>query len=119
MSINTQYTEEFSGKNTFFSRDSEFFEKDIPSSQNNENLLDNTDLSQSDLLHMLRSPQGRRFIRRIFRMCGVFNHMPVGDSAIYAWHEGRRSIGLSLYHQVFGLGQNFINQLLQEDHNNV
>ena len=82
-------------------------------------VLDDPNLMQSDLLSVLGTVQGRRLVRRMFRACGVFDYMPVGDAALYAWHEGRRSVGLVLYHQVFALGANFINQLLGEDKNNV
>ncbi len=82
-------------------------------------ILDDETLSQSDLLAILGTASGRRFIRRIFRACNVFEFMPVGEASLYAWHEGRRSIGLSLYQQIFALGQNFINQLLNEERNNV
>ncbi len=90
--------------------------------QNNDEkniLQDDENLVQSDLLAVLGTPQGRRFIRRIFRACGVFEAMPVGDQNLYAWHEGRRSIGLVLYHRIFALGANFTNQLLTEDRNSV
>lgn len=83
------------------------------------NILDDPNIMKSDLLSVLASPQGRRFLRRIFRACGVFDYTPIGDTALYAWHEGRRSIGLIVYHSVFELGANFINQLLIEDRNNI
>ena len=83
------------------------------------NVLDDPNIMKSDLLAVLSTAQGRRLVRRMFRACGVFDYMPVGDAALYAWHEGRRSVGLILYHQVFALGANFINQLLGEDKNNV
>lgn len=82
-------------------------------------ILDDPRIMKSDLLAVLGTAQGRRLLRRVFRTCGVFDYMPVGDAALYAWHEGRRSVGLVLYHQVFALGANFINQLLGEDRNNV
>ncbi len=84
-----------------------------------KSVLDDEILSQSDLLTVLGTAGGRRFVRRIFNACNVFEHMPVGDKSLYAWHEGRRSIGLCLYHQTLSLGPNFINQLLNEDRNNV
>lgn len=84
-----------------------------------DSVLDDPHVMKSDLLTVLGTAQGRRLVRRMFRACGVFDYMPVGDAALYAWHEGRRSVGLILYHQVFGLGANFINQLLGEDRNNV
>lgn len=82
-------------------------------------MLDDPHIMKSDLLSVLATPQGRRFLRRLFRSCGVFDYTPIGDSALYAWHEGRRSIGLIVYHSVFELGANFINQLIMEDINNI
>ena len=87
--------------------------------ENKGNILDDPRIMKSDLLALLNTPQGRRFLRRMLRACGVFDYIPVGDAALYAWHEGRRSVGLIIYHQVFELGANFINQLLGEDRNNV
>ncbi len=92
---------------------------EMHNSNSAKSILDDENLSQSDLLAVLGTASGRRFVRRIFRACNVFEFMPVGDANLYAWHEGRRSIGLGLYQQVFGLGQNFINQLLNEERNNV
>lgn len=85
----------------------------------NINILDDPNIMKSDLLAVLSTPQGRRFLRRLFRSCGVFDYIPITDQSLYAWHEGRRSIGLIVYHSVFELGANFINQLLTEDRNNI
>lgn len=84
-----------------------------------QDILSDPNITKSDLLTVLSSVQGRRFVRRIFRTCHVFDSIPVGEANLHAWHEGRRSVGLIVYHQVFGLGANFINQLLSEDTNNV
>lgn len=82
-------------------------------------VLDDPDVMKADLLHVLGSAQGRRFIRRVFRTCGVFAPLPANDPLFMACLEGKRQVGLALFEQVKACGANFITQLLQEDGNNV
>lgn len=82
-------------------------------------VLDDPDVMKADLLHVLGSSQGRRFVRRVFQDCGVFTAMPAHDPLLMASLEGKRQVGLALFDQVKACGANFITQLLQEDTNNV
>lgn len=70
---------------------------------------------QKDLQFLLESPQGKRFIKALFQSTYVFESMPIGNKEWYAWHEGRRSIGLMLYHRVLALGINYLMPLQGED----
>lgn len=69
---------------------------------------------QSDLLHLTQSVQGRRFLRQLLVMTGVFEEIPIGNAAYYAYLEGRRSLGLMLYHRLYELGINYLVQIQEQ-----
>lgn len=64
----------------------------------------NRERERADLQNILESVQGRRFIWKYLRDAGVFrlSFLP-GDSHSTAFHEGRRSQGLSLMLDVMQL----------------
>lgn len=69
---------------------------------------------QADLLHITQSVQGRRFLRQLLLMTGVFEEIPIGNAAYYAYLEGRRSLGLMLYHRLYALGINYLAQIQEQ-----
>lgn len=69
---------------------------------------------QSDLLTLAKMPQGRRFLKHLLDTAGVFEPMPVNSQALYAYCEGRRSMGLMLYRRLYALGPQYIIQIQGE-----
>lgn len=94
-----------------------FDDKDMPGPQ--ISVLDDPELAQADLMKVLESREGRRFIRRIFQDSGVFAPLPVHDPMLMGMLEGKRQVGLTLFEQVKACSPNFVTMLLQEDINNV
>lgn len=69
---------------------------------------------QADLLFIAKSEQGRRFLKDLLLAAGVFAEIPVANPNLYAYYEGRRSLGLMLYHRLYALGsKNGANYLMQ------
>lgn len=50
-----------------------------------------------DIRTVARTPEGRRFIWRIFSMAGVFRSSYTGEAAGTFFNEGNRNIGLKLF----------------------
>lgn len=69
---------------------------------------------QNDLLSLAKTPQGRRFLKYLLEAAGVFESMPVANQAMYAYCEGRRSMGLMLYHRLYALGPQYLIQIQGE-----
>ncbi len=69
---------------------------------------------QSDLLYIAQSVQGRRFLGQLLMMTGVFEEIPIGNAAYYAYLEGKRSLGLMLYHRLYALGINYLAQIQEQ-----
>lgn len=53
-------------------------------------------LLDSDLQHVLGTPQGRRFFWRICEQAGLESPSFAGDATATAFNEGRRSIAINL-----------------------
>lgn len=69
---------------------------------------------QSDLLHLTQSAQGRRFLKQLLLITGVFEEIPIGNAAYYAYLEGKRSLGLMLYHRLYALGAGYLMQIQEQ-----
>jgi hypothetical protein len=52
--------------------------------------------THNDLLTVLSTPEGRRFVWGLVAQCGCFVQSFNGDALATAFNEGRRSVGLSL-----------------------
>lgn len=63
---------------------------------------------QNDLKSMADTVQGRRFLKYLLDCSGVFESMPVGNKDMYAYCEGRRSMGLMLYHRLQALDPQYL-----------
>lgn len=63
---------------------------------------------QHDLQFLAESVQGRRFLKYLLDFAGIFDAMPVGSKDIYAYYEGRRSMGLMLYHGLYGINPRYL-----------
>lgn len=70
---------------------------------------------QADLLHITQSVQGRRFLKRLLYETGVFAEIPVANANVYAYLEGKRSLGLMLYHRLYALGANCLIQIQEQE----
>lgn len=70
---------------------------------------------EADLLHITQSVQGRRFLKQLLYETGVFAEIPVGNANIYAYLEGKRSLGLMLYHRLYALGANTLIQIQEQE----
>lgn len=70
---------------------------------------------QADLLHITQSIQGRRFLKQLLYETGVFAEIPVGNANVYAYLEGKRSLGLMLYHRLYALGANTLIQIQEQE----
>lgn len=72
---------------------------------------------RADLLTVLDSVQGRRFVWKCLCDAGVFrlSHVP-GDSHSTAFHEGRRSQGLALTLAIQQLNPSLYHRMAQEAH---
>lgn len=70
---------------------------------------------QADLLHISQSVQGRRFLKELLWETGVFAEIPVGNANVYAYLEGKRSLGLMLYHRLYALGANYLIQIQEQE----
>ena len=69
--------------------------------------------AQRDLLAVLSTDVGRRVLWRIITTCGVMDPVPT-VTGVQQWHEGRRSIGIDLWHDIQAVNPNFIPQMMQE-----
>ncbi|MDE5680780.1 MAG: hypothetical protein K2I05_00310 [Mailhella sp.] len=58
---------------------------------------------QNDLSYLVQNAQGRRFLKHLFAETGVFETIPIQNKKSYAYFEGKRSIGLALYHRLYAL----------------
>lgn len=63
---------------------------------------------QNDLKSMADTVHGRRFLKYLLDCAGVFESMPVGSRDMYAYCEGRRSMGLMLYHRLQALDPQYL-----------
>lgn len=70
---------------------------------------------RADLQWLAGQAQGRRFLKYLFGVSGIFEAMPVGNHDMYAYCEGRRSMGLMLYHAVYALGAEHIIKIQGEE----
>lgn len=70
---------------------------------------------QADLLFIAQSEQGRRFLKDLLLAAGVFAEIPVANPNLYAYFEGRRSLGLMLYHRLYALGAKYLIQIQEQE----
>lgn len=70
---------------------------------------------QADLLHITQSAQGRRFLKQLLYDTGIFAEIPIGNANVYAYLEGKRSLGLMLYHRLYALGANYLIQIQEQE----
>lgn len=70
---------------------------------------------QADLLLIAQSEQGRRFLKDLLLAAGVFAEIPVANPNLYAYFEGRRSLGLMLYHRLYALGAKYLIQIQEQE----
>lgn len=54
----------------------------------------------SDIRKVVSSPEGRRFVYRIWGMCGIFRNSFSLNSNQTAFNEGRRDVGLAILNDV-------------------
>lgn len=70
---------------------------------------------QADLQFIAQSEQGRRFLKDLLLASGVFAEIPVANPNMYAYYEGRRSLGLMLYHRLYALGADYLIQIQEQE----
>lgn len=87
------------------------YKKEPTEQKSKENKQIEHDELQKDLQFLLETPQGKRFFKALLQSTYVFESMPINNKEWYAWYEGRRSIGLMLYHRVLALGIHYLNQI--------
>lgn len=51
---------------------------------------------RNDLVSVMNTPEGRRFVWQLIGNAGVFQQSFVADATATAFNEGRRSVGLAL-----------------------
>lgn len=96
------------GKNSFANEYSEQTEQDRQEQIRQEQF-------QADLLHITQSVQGRRFLKRFLHETGIFAEIPIANANVYAYLEGKRSLGLMLYHRLYALGANCLIQIQEQE----
>lgn len=69
--------------------------------------------ARRDLLAVCSTDVGRRVLWRLITLCGVVDPVPPINGQ-QQWHEGRRSIGIDLWHDITGVNPNLIPQMMQE-----
>jgi hypothetical protein len=73
-------------------------------------------LNNADFERVCKTPEGRRFVRRVLGECGVYQSSFTGDAQTTAYREGMRSIGLWLVSLFDNCPETYI-QLLTEKSN--
>lgn len=68
---------------------------------------------QNDLEFLLKNPSGKRFIAGLLAEAGVFDKTFTGNSKTY-YNEGRRSIGLDLFHEIMDFNPAAFTEMWQE-----
>ncbi len=83
--------------------------------QERENNAPQAGQFQADLQFIIQSEQGRRFLKDLLLAAGVFQEIPVANPHLYAYLEGKRSLGLMLYHRLYALGAKYLIQIQEQE----
>lgn len=69
----------------------------------------------ADLNALLKSPEARRFIWRILKMCGMYESSYTGSGSDTFFREGKRQIGLNILAEVTTVDPNAFLQMMKEN----